>query len=691
MSTTVNSASDREQKTTITLAGAAAACLLVTGAIELLSSPASIEEFGKNGQEFYAEFNDPTTASALSVASIDTDSIKPVEFSVQKLDNGRWVIPSHHDYPADAKDQLAKTAASVIGIKRGALVTRWSADHAKYGVVNPKTDSVTVDEVEGIGTRLTLRGEDDSVLVDYIIGKEVEDQTDAFYVRHPDEDEVYITDLDIDLSTKFADWIETDLFDISTSDVVHVSLDDYEYDELQGTLTQSIVTEINRKSSTDDWEMKDLDTESLEVDEDSARETLNAISGLEIEGVRPKQKGLTPELTLDRSALKSQNDLIRLQRDLESRGFLLQPANPNNPDQLKLIARYGELSTGTNDGLVYNMYFGRVFTGSQEELEIGISSGGGDETKSNDGDKEEEGEGDADDSEGDGSEADEDSGKPGRYVFVTVSFDKRHLGEEPAMPTEPEMPEELTKAAEEKEESSEEAKEDAEGKDGEDAEEKEDPIKKLQEEYDTAKEDYEADLKEYEAFQEKIKEGTEKAGELNRRFAMWYYVVPGDDYDKLAHHREDLTKEKEKEESEGDDKPEGAATDLPIGLNPAAPPTENGAATEPAKPEMKKDDAPKEESGKPAADANPEDAAKPETPKEEPKPVVPEEEPKAETPQDEPKPETPEEPAEPESPAKPSDGNPDEPSGDDADKPADEAPASEEPADSEPEPKADSE
>ena len=81
----------------------------------------------------------------------------------------------------------------------------------RYGVVNPKTKSVDVEEVEGIGKRLTLRGKDDSVLVDLIIGKKVEDQDGSYYVRHPDEDEVYITELDIDLSTKFTDWIDSDL------------------------------------------------------------------------------------------------------------------------------------------------------------------------------------------------------------------------------------------------------------------------------------------------------------------------------------------------------------------------------------------------------------------------------------------------------------------------------------------------
>ncbi len=90
-----------------------------------MNRPAPIKEFGKVGQEFYASFTDPTKATALEVSTIDTDELKPLEFEVKRSDNGRWVIPSHHNYPADAEDRLADTAASTIGIKRGALVTRW--------------------------------------------------------------------------------------------------------------------------------------------------------------------------------------------------------------------------------------------------------------------------------------------------------------------------------------------------------------------------------------------------------------------------------------------------------------------------------------------------------------------------------------------------------------------------------------
>lgn len=596
-----------ESRKTVIYATVAVACLALTSIVEFASRPAAISEYGKVGEEFFPGFTDPTVASGLNVAVIDPDQVEAMEFSVQRLENGQWVIPSHHNYPADAAERLAQTASSVIGITRGAMVTRWEADHAQYGVVNPKVDSLEVDKVEGVGKRLTLMGDDDAVLADYIIGKQVEGESDQYYVRHPDEDEVYVTTLNIDLSTKFTDWIETDLFEINSADVVDVSINDYQFDELKGTVTERDMTTLTRKASNEDWQLAGLDEATEEVDKDAVRETVDAITGLKIAGVRPKQEGLTPDLQLDRTALKSQRDLDRLQSDLISRGFLLQPKAPGSED-LKLISREGELATATNDGLVYNMYFGRVFTGSQEELEIGLNGAG--EESTGEGEKQESAAEEGESTEGEAeAEAEGDSGKPGRYVFVTVGFDQKFIGEQAEKPTEPVKSQQLIDAeaeaakaeeagdeadgdeakeetaedeesGEESDQSADESETEADGEaaeestaaeaadddesaeDGdageaeEEGEEKEEQetaqqrLERLRNEFKAEQEQYAADLQRWEAFQEEIKEGTKKAEDLNRRFALWYYVIPGDEFDKLALTRGDLVKAKESEEKE---------------------------------------------------------------------------------------------------------------------------------------------
>lgn len=599
----------KDQLRTFTFVGVAAACLIITGVVEWVSRPEPIEDFGRVGQEFYPDFTDPTLAKSLEVDAFDVDSARPQEFKVEQLPNGRWVIPTHHDYPADAEEQLAKTAASIIGIKRGALVTRWKADHARYGVVNPKQDSLNVEDVEGVGKRITLRGDDDTILADYIIGKKTDDESGQYYVRHPEEDEVYIADLDINLSTKFTDWINTDLLELDAWDVRHVTVNNYKYDELQNRVTSSKITKLDRKTSSDPWTLEGLDEETEQVNEDAVRETVNTIADLKIVGVRPKQEGLTPDLKLDRNAIKSQNDLDMLQSDLITRGFLLQQVTAGDPNNLRLLAREGELYAATEKGLRYSLYFGRAFTGSQEELEIGLNSDE-DESNKEEAKKDEAGaeNGDADSDEEAKEESTSNSNKPGRYVFVRVEFDKQYLGEEPVKPEEPVEPEELKaaeakKAEEAKEEPKEEAKEETEAEakkesaEGDEADEpKENPLEKLRQDYEAAKQKYESDLREYESnleqYNKKIEDGKKLAEDLNRRFAEWYYVIPGDSFDKLRLTRADFVKPKEKEdEGEG----EGAKTnpagpdlggDLPGAVMPKDPTAdqESAAAKEPAAP-----------------------------------------------------------------------------------------------------------
>ena len=151
-----------------------------------------------------------------------------------------------------------------------------------------------------------------------------------------------------------------------------MTINDYRFDELSGRVSDTETSTLTREDSGADWVLEGLDEQTEEVDKDAMRETVNAIADLEIVGVRPKQKGLTPDLKLDRAALRSQQDVDRLQSDLLTSGFLLQQGD--DLESLSLISREGEIYAAANDGLVYRLHFGRVFTGSQDELETGLSS-----------------------------------------------------------------------------------------------------------------------------------------------------------------------------------------------------------------------------------------------------------------------------------------------------------------------------
>ncbi|MFG0316500.1 MAG: hypothetical protein ACF8XB_04445, partial [Planctomycetota bacterium JB042] len=83
--------------------------VLVAGGLVLLArfSAPSIDApalYDDTGEPFFPDFSDPQQAVALEVVEFSADTAEIRPFRVERK-SGRWTIPSHHDYPADAKDQ----------------------------------------------------------------------------------------------------------------------------------------------------------------------------------------------------------------------------------------------------------------------------------------------------------------------------------------------------------------------------------------------------------------------------------------------------------------------------------------------------------------------------------------------------------------------------------------------------------
>ncbi|VAX39995.1 hypothetical protein MNBD_PLANCTO02-1229, partial [hydrothermal vent metagenome] len=180
---------------------------LFVGAASLahfVSKPQPIEGFEKEGVLFYPDFNNPNSAISLEVVAFNSNKEgleTRIKMFVIKQENGVWVIPPYN-FPAEAKVRLAKTAASMIGIKRGALVSRLKSDQEKYQVGDPLQFDANTLPLESLGNRITLKGKGEAVLTDMIIGKEHPVRKGLYYVRHPHEDAIWLSQLNIDISTK---------------------------------------------------------------------------------------------------------------------------------------------------------------------------------------------------------------------------------------------------------------------------------------------------------------------------------------------------------------------------------------------------------------------------------------------------------------------------------------------------------
>lgn len=578
------------QSMTRTLAFVAAALISTALAFtsNQLTKPAKLPDGDDFGKEFNPDFTDAGKARSMRVVSFDEATAASKMFTVQY--DGGWKIPSYHNYPADGKDQLAKAAASVIGLKRGSLATRRKAEHERYGVIDPLDEENPA--TKGRGMRITI-SEKETALADFIVGNKVEGDEGKLYVRKFGEDKVYKVSARFDVSTKFSDWAETDLLKVAGFDITRLrgsrpkinDADEYEGDD---------VVELTKDKPSDPWKLVGLDEATEELKTDDINAMVTTLDDLRLVGVRPRpafdgRPILNADLKVDLPKELLSNPQVRseivkvLRADLGEKGFRV---GQNEDGQTQIVSREGELTAGTKDGVVYKLTFGSVFSGTEQEIETGTaeeSKAGGKEKK-------------------DAAKEKVDDQKKSRYLIVRVNFDESLLGNPPTEPTKPTPPPGVEPPADSKEDDDkkEEApKKEAEKKNNDDKKEesKDDPksdkpedekkpttqqndsakkedagddkpkkadaadAKKEEAKPDEPKKDLKAEyfeaLKRYDAekgrftaetaaYAAKIESGKHKVHELNERFADWYYVISNDSFDKLRLSRAVLIKPKEK-------------------------------------------------------------------------------------------------------------------------------------------------
>jgi len=421
-------------KRTLTFLGTAGGSLLLAFLVNLASAPKSVEGFSEVGQDFFPDFLDPLKATELSVSKFDTEQKEKQSFAVKKSDQGFWVIPSHHDYPAEAAERLARTAASMIGIRKVAVQSRSKDDWGRYGVVDPEAEAATgADGKDPRGTRLLLKDGSGNGLVDLIVGRAVEGRASHYYVRQPDKNTVFIAKMSVDLSTKFADWIEPDLLKVNQPDITRILVNRYSVDEQQGTINQGEILDFVKDKTAGKWGLDGLNTEAEQVKEAAVTDLVRNLDQLKIVGVRPKPQGLNADLTVSEEV--SQNPLLRqvLQADMQRQGYFVARGPQNS---VQLVSNEGELIAGTSNGVRYTLYFGEIARGTAKDIEVGLKS---DAAAAENPEAAKEGaDGKAAESEPAAAEGPEKG--PRRYLLVKVDYDEGLLGPKPEEPVAPEKP-----------------------------------------------------------------------------------------------------------------------------------------------------------------------------------------------------------------------------------------------------------
>ncbi|KAA5545563.1 DUF4340 domain-containing protein [Roseiconus nitratireducens] len=351
----------------------AAATLLIAAIVAWPSSTQDETSLvdGLVGTKLFAEFKDPLAAADLKVVTFDDAQGELRNFEVRKdSENGLWTIPSKGGYPADAVEQMRDAANSLVDLKVLDVPTDNPEDHPGMGVVEPKLEDLDVGD-EGVGRLVTFKDAEQQVLASLIIGAPVKGQEGQLYVRKPGQDPVYVVSLDDSpLTTKFNDWIEQDLLQLSSIDVNDLEVKDYNASlGLQGVaLTRNYSAEFSKDGT--EWKLvslKEYDKENpladpteVSIDPDQKLNTqklsdlTNALDDLKFVDVLRKPDGISANLRADKDFASDQEAAAQL----ATRGFIPVPMGPNG--EIEILSANGELTATTQEGVQYILRFGNI-------------------------------------------------------------------------------------------------------------------------------------------------------------------------------------------------------------------------------------------------------------------------------------------------------------------------------------------
>jgi len=407
-----------------TFVGLGAALLLAGWLVQPRFRTAKIEP--ESARVLFPELSDASKAGSLSIVSYDDELATLKPFKVVQSD-GVWVLPSHDNYPADAKEQLAAAATELVDRPILDIVSTSPGDHETYGVIEPDPEKIQPG-MTGVGRLIEIRDAAGNRLARLVIGKEdkrrgagdASGSRPLRFVRKAGQDPVYRVELDTSkFTTKFDDWIEKDLLRLSPWDVRRVTIDDstcsFGVDEASGRLRVSQDRRARIDVAYDDknakWSLVRLEgfgednkprEEQLADDEELASAKLNdlrtALGDLKIVDVARKPVGLSGDLKAEESFTGDREAVA----SLAQRGFFPFQSG-------EILSSNGETVVGMKDGVEYLLRFGNGTAVSAD--------GTGD----------------------DSATKETQEGKTGRYLFVMARFNEDLL-EKPVIDPLPEVP-----------------------------------------------------------------------------------------------------------------------------------------------------------------------------------------------------------------------------------------------------------
>ena len=480
----------KETFKTVGMFAAAAALLLVA----LVARPKVEAPQSRNiGGAIHSGFTDPLAVAKVEIIEYDTTRGEASGIVAAKKSSG-WVIQSRHDYPADAQHQLQKSTTLLIGLEKLGVESTESADHAKYGVVDPQKAKPGDD---GVGKLVRFSNEAGAALAELIIGKELPGDAGAepqaaklYYVRIPGEDSVLTTRLGNTsaLTTRFEDWVERDLlsfkngYQFNSAAVKRVVMDLHRVEDvgvgvrpIKGPIYQFIHQHAGGQEWADANGSEFKPAKHEQINQTALNNFRTAMADLKITDVEPKPAVLATNL-LAGNEFAGEVDTESV-RSLRKKGFWAARLGNETNAAPVILSNQGETRVGMDDGVEYVLRFGEA-----------IAKGGA---------------------------ADKNATADSRYIYILARFNEALL-DKPVLV----LPDaNATKGAEGNATN----------------------LDKLREaEAKLVADEHAKKLKEY---TDKADNAQRRVRELNQKYARWYYVISEDVYKKLHLDRAALVQE----------------------------------------------------------------------------------------------------------------------------------------------------
>lgn len=388
---------------------------------------------------FFADFTDPLKVASAEIVDFDATTDTKHDLKAARVDDVWELNPEKQGYPEVSTARLADVVKAVSGLKKLSIVTDDRSQHRAFGVVDPGSAAELKEGSEGVGKRVTLLDERKKPLVDLIVGKVDDKNPKLHYVRRPDKDRIYRTEIETDpLSSRFDDWVKPDLLGVGTAELRAVRINDQSIDVRnmqQGAgggivMVRKVPVRIEKaraelaKDGENKWQPKKLETydkekktfvpapiaDGEEIDAAKLSDLGRALKDVKIVDVMKKPKLLAEDLQAPVNFLSNPNAAVL--KDLDSADALQLAGffpNPNPLGGLELICHEGDMSVGFSDGVQYMLRFGDI---------TGKGRGAAEGEKKEDA---KAGEAKPDETKAAGA-VEGGSTSPNRYLFVTASF-----------------------------------------------------------------------------------------------------------------------------------------------------------------------------------------------------------------------------------------------------------------------------